>query len=41
MPFETVRGYITVVYEDHWWLGYVLEKCEETEKFKIRVLQPR
>jgi hypothetical protein len=25
IPSETVRGYITVVYEDHWWLGYVLE----------------
>jgi hypothetical protein len=29
IPFETVRGYITIVYEDHWWLGYVLEKYEE------------
>jgi hypothetical protein len=38
--FETVRGYITIVYEDHWWLGYVLEKYDENEEFKIRFLHP-
>jgi hypothetical protein len=38
LPFETIRGYIAVVYEDHWWLGYVLEKYEENEEFKIRFL---
>jgi hypothetical protein len=31
IPLETVRGYITIVYEDHWWLGYVLEKYDENE----------
>jgi hypothetical protein len=40
IPFETVRGYITIVYEDHWWLGYVLEKYEGNEEFKIRFLHP-
>jgi hypothetical protein len=35
IPFERVRGYIAVVYEDHWWLGYVLEKYKENEEFKI------
>jgi hypothetical protein len=34
IPFETVRGYIAVVYKDHWWLGYVLEKYEENENLK-------
>jgi hypothetical protein len=37
---EIVRGYITIVYEDHWWLGCVLEKYEENEEFKIRFLHP-
>jgi hypothetical protein len=41
IPFETAGGYITVVYEDHWWLGYVLEKYDENEEFKIRFLHPR
>jgi hypothetical protein len=40
IPFETVTGYMTVVYEDHLWLGYVLEKCEENEEFKIKFLHP-
>jgi hypothetical protein len=40
IPFETVRGYIAVVDEDHWWPGYVLEKYEENEEFKIRFLHP-
>jgi hypothetical protein len=40
IPFETVRGYITVVYEDHWWPGYVLDKYEEDEEFKITFLHP-
>jgi hypothetical protein len=40
IPFETVRGYMAVVYEDHWWLGYVLEKYEESEEFKSRFLHP-
>jgi hypothetical protein len=40
IPFETVRGCITVVCEDHWWLGYVLEKYEENEEFKTRCLHP-
>jgi hypothetical protein len=39
-PFESVRGYIAVVCEDHWWLGYVLEKYEENEEFKIGFLHP-
>jgi hypothetical protein len=40
VPFETVRGCITVVYEDHRWLGYVLEKYEENEEFETRFLHP-
>jgi hypothetical protein len=28
------------VYEDHWWLGYVSEKYEENEEFKIRFFHP-
>jgi hypothetical protein len=40
IPFETVTGCITIVYEDHWWLQYVFEKCERNEEFKIRFLHP-
>jgi hypothetical protein len=39
-PFETVSGYIAAAYEDHWWLGYVLEKYEGSEELKIRFLNP-
>jgi hypothetical protein len=28
------------VYEDHWWLGCVLEKYEENEEFKITFVHP-
>jgi hypothetical protein len=38
IPFETVTGYIAMVCEDHWWLGYVLEKYEKNEEFKMRFL---
>jgi hypothetical protein len=38
IPFQTVTGYITIGYEGHWWLGYVLEKYEDNEEFKIRSL---
>jgi hypothetical protein len=40
IPFQTVTGSITVVYEDHWWLGCVLEKYEENEEFKITFVHP-
>jgi hypothetical protein len=28
------------MHEEHWWLGYVLEKYEENGEFKIRFLHP-
>jgi hypothetical protein len=28
------------MYEYHWWLGYVLEKYEANEEFKIKFLCP-
>jgi hypothetical protein len=40
IQFETVRGYIAVVYDDRWWPGYALQKYEENEEFKIRFLHP-
>jgi hypothetical protein len=40
IPFETVRSYIAVVYQDHWWPGCVLEKHEKNEEFNIRFLHP-
>jgi hypothetical protein len=40
IPFETVRRYRAIVYEDHSWPWYVLEKYEENEEFKIRFLHP-
>jgi hypothetical protein len=38
--FEAVTGYIAIVYEDHWWPGYVFEKYEENEELNIRFLHP-
>jgi hypothetical protein len=38
IPFETVRGLIAAVYEDHWRSGLVLEKHDENEEFKMRFL---
>jgi hypothetical protein len=40
IPFETERRYIAIVYEDHWWPGYVFKKYEENEQFKIRFPHP-
>jgi hypothetical protein len=34
IPFLIVRGYITITYEDHWWLGCVLEKYKENKNLK-------
>jgi hypothetical protein len=34
IPFETVRGYIAIVYGDHWWLGCVLENMKRMKNLK-------
>jgi hypothetical protein len=39
IPFCTVSGYVTAVYDNHWWLGYVMEKFEETGGIYIRLLR--
>jgi hypothetical protein len=40
IPFETVTGYVAIVYEDYWWPGYVLEKYEGNEEFTTIFLHP-
>jgi hypothetical protein len=35
IPFGTVSGCVTAVYDNHRWLGYIMEKSEETGKIYI------
>lgn len=35
-----VSGYITAVYDQKWWLAYVLEKNEEEDELKVTFLHP-
>jgi hypothetical protein len=35
---SAVNGYVTAVYDNHWWLGYVMEKCEEPREIHIQFL---
>jgi hypothetical protein len=35
IPFCTVSVYVTAVYDNHWWLGYVMEKFEETGEIHV------
>lgn len=37
---QDISGYVTIVYDKNWWLGYVLEKNEETDELKISFLHP-
>jgi hypothetical protein len=34
-PLCTVNGYVIAVYDNHWWLGYVMEKSEESGEIHI------
>lgn len=40
LKLADISGYITVVYEANWWLGYVLHKNEELDEVKITFLHP-
>jgi hypothetical protein len=40
IQFEAVRGYVTIVYEDHWWPGCLLDKHEMNEELKITFFHP-
>jgi len=34
------NGYITIAYDDKWWLGYVMQKNEEDDEVKVTCLHP-
>ena len=40
LKLADISGYITVVYEANWWLGYVLQKNDELDEVKITFLHP-
>ncbi|GBM25251.1 hypothetical protein AVEN_45893-1 [Araneus ventricosus] len=39
VKIEDISGYVTAVYEENWWLGYVLLK-NELDEVKITFLHP-
>lgn len=40
LQMSEVSGYITAVYDQKWWLAYVLEKNEEEDELKVTFLHP-
>ena len=40
IDFKDVNGFITFVYDRHWWLGCMLKKYPDNGKVKVTVLQP-
>lgn len=40
LKLKDISGYVTVVYEGNWWLGYVLQKNKELDEVKITFLHP-
>lgn len=40
IAFEDVVGFITCKYDQHWWLGCVLNSNEETQEMQVSFLHP-
>lgn len=40
LSFAEVSGYVTIVYDNRWWLAYVLEKDEINDEVKVSFLNP-
>lgn len=40
LKINEVSGYITIVYDNNWWLAYVLEKKESKEEVNVSFLHP-
>ncbi len=38
---EHINGYVTVVYDNTWWLGYVIDKNTEEKTVSVNFLTPR
>jgi hypothetical protein len=38
---EHINGYVTVVYDNAWWLGYVIEKNTEEKTVSVNFFTPR
>ena len=37
---DAINGYVTVMYEDNWWLGCVIDKFDEQKEVLIQFLKP-
>lgn len=40
IQIDDVNGYVTVMYEDNWWLGYVLDKNFNSGEVTVKFLHP-
>ena len=40
IQIDDVSGYVTVIYENNWWLGYVLEKDFNSGEVTVKYLHP-
>ena len=41
LPIEEINGFVTVAYEEDWWIGCVLNVDEDSGNIKIELLCPR
>ena len=40
LPEEKIHGFVTVAYDGHWWVAYVMEKTPENREVKVTFLHP-
>jgi len=41
LPLEEIKGFVTAVYNDQWWIGCVLHKDQDTRTIKSNFLCPQ
>ena len=40
LPLEKIEGFITCIYDEHWWLACVLQIDSEECEVKVSILHP-
>ena len=40
IPLNKIKGFVTTVYDKHWWLGCVIEVNEDENKVNVNLLIP-
>ena len=40
LRLKDIHGYVTIAYEQNWWLGYIIEKNEVNDQIKVTFLHP-